>query len=116
MNKVSIIVRTSTRYIFLNRAIKDIINQTYKDWKIIIVNDNGDLEKIKRIIKENNLKEDKYRLINNEGQAGLHKAINLGAKAVDTEYVVVHDDDDTWHKDFLSETVGFLEENKEDII
>lgn len=113
MNKVSIIVRTSTRYIFLNRAIKDIINQTYNNWKIIIVNDNGNLEKIKRIIKENDLKEDKYKLINNEGQVGLHKAINLGAKAVDTEYVVVHDDDDTWNKEFLNETVEFLEENKE---
>lgn len=113
MNKVSIIVRTSTRYIFLDRAIKDILNQTYKFWKIIIVNDNGDLQKIENIIKDNKVEEDKYTIINNEGQSGLHKSINLGAKAVDTEYVVIHDDDDTWDKEFLNETVNYLEVNKE---
>lgn len=113
MDKVSIIVRTSTRYIFLDRAIKDIQSQIYKSWKIIIVNDNGDLERIKNIIKDNNLMENQYVLIDNKGQTGLHKAINLGAKAVDTEYVVMHDDDDTWNKEFLSETVKYLEENKE---
>lgn len=113
MKKVSIIVRTSTRYIFLDRAIKDILNQTYKSWKIIIVNDNGDLQKIENIIKDNKVEEDKYTIINNKGQSGLHKSINLGAKAVKTEYVVMHDDDDTWDKEFLNETVNYLEVNKE---
>lgn len=113
MDKVSIIVRTSKRYIFLDRAIKDIQNQTYKQWKIIIVNDNGDLERIKNIIKDNNLIEKQYVVIDNKGEAGLHKAINLGARAVDTEYVVVHDDDDTWNKEFLNETTKYLDENKE---
>lgn len=113
MNKVSIIVRTSTRYIFLDRAIKDIQSQTYKCWKIIVVNDNGDLETIKNIIKDNNLMENQYVLIDNKGQTGLHKAINLGVKAVDTEYVVMHDDDDTWNREFLSETVNYLDKNRE---
>ncbi|MBE6070352.1 MAG: glycosyltransferase family 2 protein [Clostridium butyricum] len=113
LNKVSIIVRTSTRYIFLDRAIKDIQSQTYKCWKIIVVNDNGDLETIKNIIKDNNLMENQYVLIDNKGQTGLHKAINLGVKAVDTEYVVMHDDDDTWNREFLSETVNYLDKNRE---
>lgn len=113
MNKVSIIVRTSTRYIFLDRAIKDIQSQTYKSWKIIVVNDSGDLETIKNIIKDNNLMENQYVLIDNKGQTGLHKAINLGVKAVDTEYVVMHDDDDTWNTEFLSETVNYLDKNRE---
>lgn len=111
MGKVSIIIRTSVRYIFLNRAIEDIMNQSYSEWFIIIVNDNGNLGKIQKIINENNVPKDKYFIINNQGEHGLHKAINLGAKAVKTEYVVMHDDDDTWHHDFLKTTVGFLENN-----
>ena len=111
MNKVSIIIRTSTRYIFFDRAIKDILNQTYINWKIIVVNDNGDFDKIKDIIDKNNVSMEKYIIINNDGEHGLHKAINLGARAVDTEYVVVHDDDDTWDKRFLEKTVGYLESN-----
>lgn len=113
MYRVSIIVRTSKRYIFMDRAIKDIQSQTYTSWKLIIVNDNGDLEKIKDILKNNNLAENRYILIDNKGDAGLHKAINLGAKAVKSEYVVMHDDDDTWDKEFLSETTKYLDANKE---
>lgn len=112
MNKVSIIIRTSTRYIFLDRAIKDILNQTYSNWKIILVNDNGDFDKIKNIIDGNKVPIEKYIIVNNEGEQGLHKAINIGAKAVDTEYVVVHDDDDTWNEHFLDKAVGFLESNR----
>lgn len=112
MDKISIIIRTSTRYIFLDRAIKDIINQTYTQWKIILVNDKGDLERILQILNTNNLSEEKYTIVNNEGKPGLNKAINLGARMVDTEYVVIHDDDDTWDPEFLNETVGYLDRNK----
>lgn len=111
MGKVSIIIRTSVRYIFLNRAIKDIMNQSYDGWFVIIVNDNGNLERIKKIIEYNNVPKGKYYIINNKGEHGLHKAINLGAKAVKTEYVVMHDDDDTWHNDFLKTTIQYLEDN-----
>ena len=112
MDKISIIIRTSTRYIFLDRAIKDIINQTYTQWKIILVNDKGDLERIIQILSTNNLSEEKYTIVNNEGKTGLNKAINLGTRIVDTEYVVIHDDDDTWDSEFLKETVGYLDRNK----
>lgn len=113
MYKISIIIRTSTRYIFLDRAIKDIMNQTYSEWKIILVNDNGDLDEIQKIIDNNDVPGEKYIIINNDGQNGLHKVINLGAKAVDSEFVVMHDDDDTWNVDFLKETVNYLMLNKE---
>lgn len=112
MYNISIIIRTSTRYIFLDRSIKDIMNQSYKQWKIIIVNDKGDSNVIQKIIEKNNIPVEQYTIINNEGTSGLHKAINLGTRAVNTEYVVMHDDDDTWDKEFLRKTVGYLEENK----
>lgn len=109
MYNISIIIRTSTRYIFLDRAINDIKEQTYQHWKIILVNDGGDLEKINAIIRKYHLSPDQCKVINNEGSLGLFKAINLGTKAVDTEFVVIHDDDDTWDKSFLEETVGYLQ-------
>lgn len=109
MDNISIIIRTSTRYIFFDRAIRDVMNQTYNKWKIIIVNDKGDLNEIHNIIENNKVPLDKYIIISNEGQSGLHKAINLGTRAVETEYVVMHDDDDTWDNKFLEKTVGYLE-------
>ncbi len=37
---VSIIIPFYDNYYFLNRAIKSILNQTYKNYEIIIINDN----------------------------------------------------------------------------
>lgn len=113
MSTISIIIRTSTRYIFLDRALKDVLQQTYNDWKIIIVNDKGDLQKIESIVKKNTINPNKYYIINNDGESGLHKAINLGTKAVNTEFVVMHDDDDTWDSSFLEKTIKYLQCNKD---
>lgn len=112
MKQISIIVRTSTRYILLNRTIKDIQQQTFKNWKIILVNDGGDKKKIQCILDNNHLLPEQYSFIQSEKNMGLHKSINLGVDAIETKYVVVHDDDDTWNKTFLHETVSYLETNQ----
>ncbi len=113
MQDISIIVRTSVRYIFLDRALQDIKKQTYKDWKIILVNDGGSNEKINAIIEQNQLEPEQYEIIDNTGDLGLNKAINLGTRAVKTEFVVIHDDDDTWDETFLEETLKYLKQHKE---
>lgn len=109
--KVSIIIRTSERYIFLERAIADVLRQTYKAWYIILVNDGGDVERINGILEKYQVPQDKIKVITIADNQGLHKAINVGAKAVETEFVVMHDDDDTWDADFLKETIAYLEED-----
>lgn len=38
----------------------------------------------------------------------MEAASNLGVRAVETDYVAIHDDDDTWHPKYLEETLGFL--------
>ncbi|OOB79950.1 MAG: hypothetical protein BEN18_02155 [Epulopiscium sp. Nuni2H_MBin001] len=105
---VDIILRTSTRYMLLERAIKDIANQTYKEWNIIVINDGGDKQKIHQILAKHNITSFKYL---ETKQQGLQRAINLGAKAVSSEFVVVHDDDDTWNPSFLSATIDFLQQD-----
>ncbi len=57
MAEVSIILRTTTRYMLLSRAIQDITNQTYKNWKIILINDGGNKSRIERIINHYNVPE-----------------------------------------------------------
>lgn len=114
MNKVvSVILRTCERYKVLQRAIDDILSQSYDKWEIILVNDGGDINKINNIIenKKNEI-DSRIKIINLEKNKGLNIAINIGAKNVSGEYVVIHDDDDTWHKDFLKECVTYLENNK----
>lgn len=113
MEKVSIILRTSERYLLLDRALEDIKLQTFKDWKIILVNDGGDINKITKLIQNNNIPTNKVKIVSLKENKGLNIAINAGAKQVEGEYVVVHDDDDTWQKSFLEKTVKFLDDNRE---
>lgn len=111
MQKVGIIIRTSTRYLFLERTLIDIKNQVFKEWKMIIVNDGGELERITTLLNKHEIPKYKYVLLHSDENNGLHKAINIGAKAVQEPFVIVHDDDDTWDSRFLERAVTYLEEN-----
>ena len=115
MHKVAVIVRTKNRELFLPRAIESIINQTYKDWIIVVVNDGGDAKKVEEVL-ELYLKEykDNIMLIHNEVSQGMEAAANKGIKLSESEYIVIHDDDDTWDRTFLENTIGFLESNSID--
>ena len=41
----------------------------------------------------------------------MEAASNIGIKASNSDYVVIHDDDDSWHPEFLEKCVGFLDNN-----
>jgi len=108
--RVSIIVRTKDRYTMLERAINNIINQSYSSWKIILINDGGDKKRINKIIEDKSEKlQGKIKLIHLHSNKGLNIAINVGAREVDTEFVTIHDDDDTWEKDFLKECIEHMD-------
>lgn len=113
MPKVGIIIRTSTRYLFFERTLEDIKKQTFKDWKMIIVNDGGDLERIRELLVKHKIPQEQYILLHSDKNNGLHKAINIGAKAVEEPFVIVHDDDDTWDSRFLEVTIAYLETKPE---
>ena len=101
MTKVAIITRTMNRPILLRRAAQSILNQTFKDYIWVIVND-GEKEPVSDVVS--NFPEDTVIVIHNPKPVGLEAASNIGLKSSDSEYVVVHDDDDTWHPEFLEKT------------
>ncbi|NFN18989.1 glycosyltransferase [Clostridium botulinum] len=109
--KVAIIMRTKDRNIFLKRAIESVINQTYKDWILVIVNDGGNLDDIQKLLKSYEHYKEKIIIIHNENSLGMEAASNRGIKSVNSDYVVIHDDDDTWESEFLSTTTKYLDEN-----
>ena len=50
--RVAIITRTKDRPILLRRAIRSALNQTFRDWLLVIVNDGGEPETIKLVVDE----------------------------------------------------------------
>lgn len=111
--KVAIIMRTKDRALFLKRAINSVIRQRYKEWILIIINDGGSTEDLKKVLDLYKEYDEKILIINNEQSSGMEAASNKGIIFVDSDYIVIHDDDDTWEQDFLYRTVGYLEQNLE---
>ena len=109
--KVSIVTRTYNRPLMLKRSIKDVLNQTYENWELIIVNDAGDkkaFEEVKKEFSSHKLFK-QIKWFTNSKNLGRDKSANVGFSKATGKYIVMHDDDDTWHKDFLKTTVNYLE-------
>jgi glycosyltransferase involved in cell wall biosynthesis len=112
MKKVAVITRTKNRPILLQRAFEGIKNQTFKDYIWVIVNDGGEVAPVEGIVLDANNSGMETLLIHNELSLGMEAASNRGIKQSDSEYVVIHDDDDSWDTKFLQEAVSYLESNE----
>ena len=108
--KVAIITRTKDRPLLLRRAMESVLRQTFSNWTHIIINDGGHPALCAMAAAEFR---DRYAgrlvLINNDRSAGMQCASNAAIASSASDYIVIHDDDDSWDKRFLAETVKFLE-------
>lgn len=110
--RIGIVLRTKNRPSFLRRAVADIAAQTSTDWRVHIVNDGGDVEAVDAVLAAASpVLRDRCTLTHHSAPLGRSAAANVGVRALDTEYLVLHDDDDRWDPDFLRTTSAWLEEN-----
>ncbi|BBK43974.1 hypothetical protein STVA_39940 [Allostella vacuolata] len=107
---VAVITRTKDRAVLLRRAIESVLSQGVADWVHVIVNDGGDPAPVDALVAGFR---DRYagrlQVIHNPRSLGMEAASNVGLRATDSRYVVIHDDDDSWEPDFLAATVAFLD-------
>lgn len=106
---VSVITRTKNRPQFLQRSLKSVRDQKYPNWEHIIVNDGGSAEEVNNIISNLTTEQrEKIKIIHLSKSKGMEAASNAGLAIATGEYFTIHDDDDTWHEDFLINTVEYL--------
>jgi teichuronic acid biosynthesis glycosyltransferase TuaG len=112
-SKVSIIIPYYKKRIFFLDTLKSAINQTYKNFEIIIIYDDEsrtDLEYLKRIIRFNK----KIILLINKKNLGAGYSRNKGIKYSKGKYIAFLDADDLWDKKKLSIQINFMKNNKID--
>lgn len=108
--RVAIIMRTKNRSLLLERAVDDVLAQTFSDWCLVIVDDGGDAEAVDAVVARRETAFDgRVRVVHNAESVGMERASNLGIENSDSEFIAVHDDDDTWHPEFLTRLVGHLD-------
>jgi glycosyltransferase involved in cell wall biosynthesis len=97
---------------FLEKRLESILNQTFKDFELII-SDNSSTDNT-QIICEKFLKKDKrIRYIRQKENRGPSWNFNFVLSKADMEYFVMASADDIWSEKFLEKNVEFLEKNKQ---
>lgn len=106
---VAVITRTKDSPVLLRRAIESVLSQTYDNWIHVIVNDGGDPKVVEGVVGEYRDQYDgRLRVLHNPVSKGMEAASNIGIQAVDSTYIVIHDDDDSWSPDFLRQAISAL--------
>ena len=100
--RVVVVTRTKNRPILLQRCIRSVLRQSYTDWLHVIVNDGGDPLSLQALVA---LSASEYRgrvrLIHHPESLGMQNASNAAIQATDSDFLVIHDDDDSWAPTFL---------------
>jgi len=109
MAKVAVITRTKDRTLMLERARHSVLSQTFRDFVWVVVNDGGERSGVDAVLRDWPLELEPVVCVHHEVNRGMEAASNAGIHASKSDYIVIHDDDDTWHPRFLEETVGYLD-------
>ena len=114
MPQVSLIIPIYNVEKYLKQCLDSVINQTFNDIEIILINDCS-TDKCLSIIKEYQDKDDRIVLINFEKNRGLSIARNEGIKAAKSKYISFVDSDDWIREDYVEILFNNIEKYKCDV-
>lgn len=108
--KISIIMASYNYAHFIGEAIESVINQTYKNWELIIIDDasaDNSLEVIEEYVK----KDSRIKLLINEKNLGLAGTIKKGIESATGNWIAFLESDDIFSQNSLEEKVKAINSN-----
>jgi teichuronic acid biosynthesis glycosyltransferase TuaG len=108
--EVSIILPNFNSSEFLEKTLNSVLNQTYKHWRLIIVDDCSNLKTIQILKKYEFHKKIKIYYLKKNMGAGFCR--NYAIDKARSEYLAFIDSDDLWLKSKLSEQIEFMKRKK----
>ena len=112
--KLSIIIPVYNTENYLQRCLDSVLQQTYKNIEIIIVND-ASTDNSKEIIKNYQLNDDRIKYIEHKKNKGLYLTRIDGFKEATSEYIAFLDSYDYVSIDFYRTLMINIQENNSDI-
>ncbi len=112
---VSIVLPLYNAEQYIVQTLSSIINQTYKNWELIIIDDCSNDHSIS-VIEEIVNKDSRIHLYHNERNLGVTRTRNKGFTLCNGEYVALIDSDDLWEEHKLELQVEAANKNNADII
>lgn len=105
--KVTAVISTFNRANLVGRAIESVINQTYGNMEIIVVDDHS-TDNTEEVVK--GFGESRVRYIRHENNKGGPAARNTGIKAATGEYIAFLDDDDEWVENKIERQLQYVQD------
>lgn len=105
--KVSIITPVYNCEKFLSETIECVLNQTYEDWEMILVDDCTP-DHSADIAKKYSKKDKRIKYVKLEENSGAAVARNKGLSIAEGRFIAYLDADDLWKKDKLEKQVQFM--------
>lgn len=106
-DKIFLLLSTCNNSVLCIKVIDQIIKQTFKNWKLLIIDDNSDNEESQIIIQQlKSFNNDKIEYIKNNSTNGLINNINIGInKFLESgyNYFTYLDEDNIYYDNFLQE-------------
>ena len=109
MPKVSIIMPVYNSGKYVEKTIKSVLSQTFKDWELIIVDDYSKDNTLKVI---NKLKTNKFKILKNDKNYGAAYSRNYALNEAKGRYIAFLDSDDIWEKEKLEKQLNFMKEKE----
>lgn len=108
--RVAVITRTKDRPVLLRRAIESVLKQTCPDWIHVIVNDGGHPVLVDLLVAEYAERyRERVKVLHHPQSLGMQNASNAAIRATQSEFVTIHDDDDSWEPAFLEAGLARLD-------
>ena len=104
---VDVILPNYNKAEFLEDAINSVINQSYENWNLFIIDDNS--QDNSRTIINNLKKRNNINIIFLKKNKGAAFCRNLGIRLSNSKYISFIDSDDYWSENKLKEQINFME-------
>lgn len=106
---VSIIMPTYNAETYITRSINSVINQTYTEWELIIVDDCSTDKSIDIIL---GFEDCRIRFFKNSCNRGAAVSRNRALREAQGKWIAFLDSDDIWHPEKLERQIAFMKKNE----
>lgn len=112
--EVTVLIPTYNREHFICQALNSILNQTYRHWKILLV-DDGSTDNTINVVESCVPKDTPITIIRNSTNLGQSRTLNIGLDQIDTPYLVQLDSDDLFLPLTLEVLIKEAQKQPEDV-
>jgi len=109
--KISVVITTHNRATLLTNAINSVLNQTFKDFEMLII-DDASKDNTEEVVKTFTDGRIRYIKILPEDSKEGNYARNFGIKEAKGEFIAFLDDDDEWLPEKLEKQIEVFEKNE----